>query len=289
MRCVIGARFKDVGKIYYFSCEEFEVKVGDNVIVETSRGIEYSKCVIGMKYVNDEDLNNPLKKCIRIATREDESIYYENKRKEKEAFSIANDKIRELNLKMNLIEVEYTFDNNKIIFYFIAEGRVDFRDLVKILASIFKVRIELRQIGVRDEAKSVGGIGTCGRTLCCSTFLGDFTSVSIKMAKEQELSLNPSKISGMCGRLMCCLKYEQDTYDDIKKNMPKIGSIVDTSFGRAEVIGLSILKERIKVKIIVDQDEEIVRDIDISDIKECIFKNSSDNDNNTNYFINDIL
>lgn len=211
------------------------------------------------------------------------------KRKEKEAFSIANDKIRELNLKMNLIEVEYTFDNNKIIFYFIAEGRVDFRDLVKILASIFKVRIELRQIGVRDEAKSVGGIGTCGRTLCCSTFLGDFTSVSIKMAKEQELSLNPSKISGMCGRLMCCLKYEQDTYDDIKKNMPKIGSIVDTSFGRAEVIGLSILKERIKVKIIVDQDEEIVRDIDISDIKECIFKNSRDNDNNTNYFINDIL
>lgn len=289
MRCVIGARFKDVGKIYYFSCEEFEVKVGDNVIVETSRGIEYGKCIVGMKYISNEDLSNPLKKCIRIATEEDENIYYENKRKEKEAFIIANDKIRELNLKMNLIEVEYTFDNSKIIFYFIAEGRVDFRDLVKILASIFRVRIELRQIGVRDEAKSVGGIGTCGRTLCCSTFLDDFTSVSIKMAKEQELSLNPSKISGMCGRLMCCLKYEQDTYDDIKKKMPKVGSIVDTSFGRAEVIGLSILKERIKVRIIANQYEEVVRDINVNDIKGYISKINRSDDDNVNYFINDLL
>lgn len=289
MRCVIGARFKDVGKIYYFSCEEFEVKVGDNVIVETSRGIEYGKCIVGMKYISNEDLSNPLKKCIRIATEEDENIYYENKRKEKEAFIIANDKIRELNLKMNLIEVEYTFDNSKIIFYFIAEGRVDFRDLVKILASIFRVRIELRQIGVRDEAKSVGGIGTCGRTLCCSTFLDDFTSVSIKMAKEQELSLNPSKISGMCGRLMCCLKYEQDTYDDIKKKMPKVGSIVDTSFGRAEVIGLSILKERIKVRIIANQYEEVVRDINVDDIKGYISKINRSDDDNVNYFINDLL
>lgn len=289
MRCVIGARFKDVGKIYYFSCEEFEVKVGDNVIVETSRGIEYGKCIVGMKYISNEDLSNPLKKCIRIATEEDENIYYENKRKEKEAFIIANDKIRELNLKMNLIEVEYTFDNSKIIFYFIAEGRVDFRDLVKILASIFRVRIELRQIGVRDEAKSVGGIGTCGRTLCCSTFLDDFTSVSIKMAKEQELSLNPSKISGMCGRLMCCLKYEQDTYDDIKKKMPKVGSIVDTSFGMAEVIGLSILKERIKVRIIANQYEEVVRDINVNDIKGYISKINRSDDDNVNYFINDLL
>lgn len=190
---------------------------------------------------------------------------------------------------MNLVEVEYTFDNNKIIFYFIADGRVDFRNLVKNLASIFKVRIELRQIGVRDEAKSVGGIGTCGRTLCCSTFLGDFTSVSIKMAKEQDLSLNPSKISGMCGRLMCCLKYEQDTYDYIKNKMPRIGYIVDTKFGRAEVIGLSILKERVKVRIMLNQYEEVIRDIEINDITAYISKNNEFDNNTATYFINDIL
>lgn len=289
MRCVIGARFKKVGKIYYFSCEEFEVKVGDYVIVETSRGIEYGKCVIGMKNIDDNTLSNPLKKCIRIATEEDKRIYLGNKKRGKEAFDIANKKIRELDLKMNLVEAEYTFDNNKIIFYFIADGRVDFRNLVKNLASIFKVRIELRQIGVRDEAKNVGGIGTCGRTLCCSTFLGDFTSVSIKMAKEQNLSLNPSKISGMCGRLMCCLKYEQDTYDHIKSKMPRIGYIVDTKFGRAEVIGLSILKERVKVRIMVNQYEEVIRDIEINDITAYISKNNEFDNNTTTYFINDIL
>lgn len=266
MRRVIGARFKEVGKIYYFACEEFDVSVGDDLILETSRGIEYGKCVIGLKFVDDQSLTNQLKKCIRIATEEDRTIHIQNKIKEKQAFKIAKEKILELNLKMNLIEVEYTFDNNKIIFYFIAEGRVDFRDLVKILASIFKVRIELRQIGVRDEAKSVGGIGTCGRTLCCSTFLGDFTSVSIKMAKDQDLSLNPSKISGMCGRLMCCLKYEQNTYEDIKNRSPKVGSIVNTNYGKGEVIGVSILKERVKIKFLNSESEEIIKDVLIDDI-----------------------
>ncbi len=239
MRKVIGARFKKVGKVYYFSCEEFDVKVGDYLILETSRGIEYGKCVVAPKFVDETTFPNLLKKCIRIATEEDEKIYNENKKKEQRAFKIAQEKIAEFNLGMNLVEVEYAFDNNKIIFYFIAEGRVDFRELVKNLAVIFKTRIELRQIGVRDEAKSIGGIGTCGRTLCCSTFLGDFTSVSIKMAKEQNLSLNPSKISGMCGRLMCCLKYEQDTYEDIRKRTPSIGSIIECDFGEGEVISFS--------------------------------------------------
>ena len=246
---------------------------------------------------------NSLKKCIRIATQEDKEIHNENKRKEKEAFKIAQEKIREFDLGMNLVEVEYTFDNNKIIFYFIAEGRVDFRELVKTLASIFKTRIELRQIGVRDEAKSVGGIGTCGRSLCCSTFLGDFTSVSIKMAKEQNLSLNPSKISGMCGRLMCCLKYEQDTYEDIKQRMPNIGSIVDTKFGDGEVIGSSILKERVRVKF-NDEQEENIRDIKLDEIQvkynnlknfdedknnQDLFEENYDCEEFSKYFINDIL
>ncbi len=290
MRRVIGARFKDVGKVYYFSCEEFDVNLGDDLILETSRGIEYGKCVIGMKYMDEEDLTTPLKKCIRVANKEDRDLYDENKKKEKEAFKIAQEKIRELDLKMNLVEIEYTFDNNKIIFYFIAEGRVDFRELVKILASIFKTRIELRQIGVRDEAKTVGGIGTCGRTLCCSTFLGDFTSVSIKMAKEQDLSLNPNKISGMCGRLMCCLKYEQDTYEDVKKRMPKVGSIIETKWGKGEIIGTSILKERVKVKVKID-DEDHIKDININEIDvkhEHIEKEEVSKEMNS-YFISDIL
>lgn len=266
MRKVIGARFKDVGKVYYFLCEEFEVKYGDFLILETSRGIEFGKCVVAPKFIDEDTLSSPLKKCIRIANEQDKRKNDENKVKENEAFKIAQNKIKEFELGMNLVDVEYTFDNNKVIFYFIAEGRVDFRDLVKNLASIFKTRIELRQIGVRDEAKSVGGIGTCGRALCCSTFLGDFTSVSIRMAKEQNLSLNPNKISGMCGRLMCCLKYEQDTYEDIKKRTPGIGSIVETEFGEGEVIGTSILKERVKVKIEINN-EEIIKDIKIDNIK----------------------
>lgn len=290
MRRVIGARFKDVGKIYYFSCEEFDVNVGEHVIVETSRGIEYGKCVIGMKYIDEGNLTTPLKKCIRVANQEDISIHNSNKEEEKEAFKIAQSKIDELNLNMNLVDIEYAFDNNKIIFYFMADGRIDFRELVRLLASIFKTRIELRQIGVRDEAKVVGGIGTCGRTLCCSTFLGDFTSVSIKMAKEQDLSLNPSKISGMCGRLMCCLKYEQDTYEDIKKRMPNIGRIINTPWGSGEVVGSSILKERVKVRVKID-DEDHIKDIKIDDIN---FGNVSDeklneDDINSSYFISDIL
>lgn len=300
MRRVVGARFKKVGKIYYFSCEEFEVNVGDYLILETSRGIEYGKCVIPPKFIDEKELSNSLKKCIRIATEEDTRIHEENKQKEKEAFKIAQDKIGEFSLEMNLVDVEYTFDKNKIIFYFIAEGRVDFRDLVKTLASIFKTRIELRQIGVRDEAKSVGGIGTCGRQLCCSSFLGDFTSVSIKMAKEQNLSLNPSKISGMCGRLMCCLKYEQDIYEDIKSRMPNIGSIVKTKFGDGEVVDLSILKERVKVKFIIDS-EEVIRDIkldemeikynniEVKDSKEELLIDEYDGEDVSKYFINDIV
>lgn len=296
MRRVIGARFKSVGKVYYFSCEEFDVNVGDSVIVETSRGTEYGKCVVAPKFIDKNSLSSPLKKCIRIANDEDKRIYEENKENEKIAFKIAQDKIKEFNLGMNLIEVEYTFDKNKIIFYFIAEGRVDFRELVKTLASIFKTRIELRQIGVRDEAKSIGGIGACGRSLCCSTFLGDFTSVSIKMAKEQNLSLNPNKISGMCGRLMCCLKYEQDTYEDIRKRMPSIGSIVSTEFGEGEVVGTSILKEGVKVKLNIGG-EEVVRDVKLDKIK-IKFNNKSYEDKMedhpeykefSNYFINDFL
>lgn len=298
MKKVVGVRFKPVGKIYYFSCEELDVKVGDELILETSRGIEYGKCVIGIRSVEESLYGDSLKKCLRIATDEDRKKHEENKRKEKEAYKISQEKIAEFNLGMNLVDVEYTFDNNKIIFYFIAEGRVDFRDLVKNLASIFKTRIELRQIGVRDEAKAVGGIGTCGRELCCSTFLGDFTSVSIKMAKEQNSSLNPSKISGMCGRLMCCLKYEQDTYEDIRKRMPNMGSIVETEFGEGVVVGRSILKERIKVKFTKDQDE-FIKDIHIDNIK-IKFNNTKYEDNNngeenydyenyTNYFINDLI
>ncbi len=300
MRRVVGARFKKVGKIYYFSCEEFEVNVGDYLILETSRGIEYGKCVVPPKFIDEKELLNSLKKCIRIATEEDTRIHEENKQKEKEAFKIAKEKIGEFSLEMNLVDVEYTFDKNKIIFYFIAEGRVDFRDLVKTLASIFKTRIELRQIGVRDKAKSVGGIGTCGRQLCCSSFLGDFTSVSIKMAKEQNLSLNPSKISGMCGRLMCCLKYEQDIYEDIKSRMPNIGSIVKTKFGDGEVVDLSILKERVKVKFIIDS-EEVIRDIkldemeikynniEVKDSKEELLIDEYDGEDVSKYFINDII
>ena len=298
MKKVIGVRFKPVGKIYYFSCEDLDVKVGDELILETARGIEYGKCVIGVKNVEDNLYGDSLKNCIRIATDEDKEKHAENKKKEKEAYKISQEKIVEFNLGMKLVDVEYTFDNNKIIFYFIAEGRVDFRDLVKNLASIFKTRIELRQIGVRDEAKAVGGIGTCGRELCCSTFLGDFTSVSIKMAKEQNSSLNPSKISGMCGRLMCCLKYEQDTYEDIRKRMPNIGSIVETEFGEGSVVGRSILKERIKVKLNINN-QEVIKDIHIDDVK-IKFNNTKYEENNnsdenydyenfTKYFINDII
>jgi len=214
---VIGVRFKEAGKIYYFDPDEWEIQTGDHVIVETARGIEYGDVVVGKKQVPDDEVVPPLKKVIRLANADDDARVEENKRREQEAFSICLDKIEQHNLPMKLIEVEYTFDNSKVIFFFTADGRVDFRELVKDLAIVFRTRIELRQIGVRDEAKMLGGIGFCGRELCCHSFLGDFAPVSIKMAKEQNLSLNPSKISGICGRLLCCLKYENDVYVENRK------------------------------------------------------------------------
>lgn len=263
---VIGVRFKKAGKIYYFSPSEFEIKKGDYVIVETARGIEFGECVIGLKEIKEEEIVSPLKSVIRIADEKDILKHKENKEKEKEALDICLNKIQEHKLDMKLIDVEYTFDNHKVIFYFTADGRIDFRELVKDLATIFKTRIELRQIGVRDEAKMLGGLGPCGRSLCCSTFLGDFASVSIKMAKEQNLSLNPTKISGICGRLMCCLNYEQTTYEDIRKRLPRVGSIVRTENGDGEVIGNSIVKEIVKVKI-KKGDEEVIEEFKIKDIE----------------------
>ncbi|MCE5222463.1 MAG: stage 0 sporulation family protein [Clostridium sp.] len=263
---VIGVRFKQAGKIYYFSPEELPIEKGNYVIVETARGVEFGECVIRIKEVKEEEIVSPLKSVIRIADERDINKHKDNKEKEKEALDICLEKIKEHQLDMKLIDVEYTFDNHKVIFYFTADGRVDFRELVKDLATIFKTRIELRQIGVRDEAKMVGGLGPCGRSMCCSTFLGDFASVSIKMAKEQNLSLNPTKISGICGRLMCCLNYEQTTYEDIRKRLPKVGSIVKTEEGNGEVIGNSIVKEIIKVKL-KRGDEEVVEEFKITDIE----------------------
>lgn len=263
---VVGIRFKKAGKIYYFDPNESNVKKDDYAIVETARGIEFGQCVIGEKEIKEEEIVAPLKLVIRAASEEDIKKHEENKAKEIDAFNICLEKIMEHGLDMKLIDVEYTFDNNKVIFYFTADGRIDFRELVKNLASIFKTRIELRQIGVRDEAKMLGGLGPCGRSLCCSTFLGDFASVSIKMAKEQNLSLNPTKISGICGRLMCCLNYEQSAYEQIRKKLPKVGSIVETDFGRGEVILNNVVKESVKVKI-RRNDEEILEDVNIKDLK----------------------
>lgn len=264
MITVVGIRFKKAGKIYYFNPGDLDIKKGDNAIVETIRGIEFGECVIGPKSIKEEDIVSPLKDVIRKATEEDLKKYEENKGKEKEAFDICLQKISEHNLVMKLIDVEYTFDNNKVIFYFTADGRVDFRELVKDLASVFRTRIELRQIGVRDEAKMVGGLGPCGRPMCCASFLGDFAPVSIKMAKEQNLSLNPTKISGICGRLMCCLNFEQETYEDIRKRLPRVSSVVDTPYGRGEVIANSAVKELVKVKIKKDGDD-VLYDVPIAD------------------------
>ena len=263
---VVGIRFKKAGKIYYFSPGELNINKGDYLVVETARGIEFGECVIGIKEINENDIVAPLKSVLRIATNEDIEKHFKNKDKEKDAFDICLKKIQEHGLTMKLIDVEYTFDNNKVIFYFTADGRVDFRDLVKDLATIFKTRIELRQIGVRDEAKMLGGLGPCGRPMCCSSFLGDFASVSIKMAKEQNLSLNPTKISGICGRLMCCLNYEQSTYEDIRKRMPKVGSIVKTSEGTGEVFSNNIVKESIKVKL-KKGEEEVLEEFKIDNIE----------------------
>lgn len=263
---VVGVRFKKAGKIYYFEPADMNIQKDTYVVVETARGIEFGECVIGIKEINENDIVAPLKSVLRIATNEDIEKHFKNKDKEKDAFDICLKKIQEHGLTMKLIDVEYTFDNNKVIFYFTADGRVDFRDLVKDLATIFKTRIELRQIGVRDEAKMLGGLGPCGRPMCCSSFLGDFASVSIKMAKEQNLSLNPTKISGICGRLMCCLNYEQSTYEDIRKRMPKVGSIVKTSEGTGEVFSNNIVKESIKVKL-KKGEEEVLEEFKIDNIE----------------------
>lgn len=263
---VVGVRFKKAGKIYYFDPAGLEINKGDSIIVETARGVEFGDCVIGPKEISEDEIVAPLKSVLRKATDDDIRIHLENKAKEKDAFNTCVEKINQHNLDMKLIDVEYTFDNNKVIFYFTADGRVDFRELVKDLATIFKTRIELRQIGVRDEAKMVGGLGPCGRPLCCSTFLGDFASVSIKMAKEQNLSLNPTKISGICGRLMCCLNYEQKAYEDIRRKLPRIGAVINTPRGKGEVISNSVVKEKVKAKLKLKEGEEIIEEFSIYDI-----------------------
>jgi cell fate regulator YaaT (PSP1 superfamily) len=263
MIAVVGVRFKKAGKIYYFDPDNLDIKKGFYVIVETARGLEFGEVVIGIREVEETEIVAPLKKVLRIALEEDKVKNLENKTKEKDAFELCTKKIEEHSLPMKLIDVEFTFDNNKIIFYFVADGRIDFRELVKDLAAVFRTRIELRQIGVRDESKMIGGLGPCGRPLCCSSFLGDFEPVSIKMAKEQNLSLNPAKISGVCGRLMCCLNYEQSTYEDIRRKLPTVGSIVKTPDGEGEVVENSVLGESVKVKIRVNKEEVEVRSYSI--------------------------
>jgi cell fate regulator YaaT (PSP1 superfamily) len=246
---VVGVRFKNAGKIYYFDPGDLSIQKDDFVIVETVRGVEYGKIVIARKQVGEHDVVLPLKKVVRIADQKDRMIVEENKQAAQEAYQVCNEKVIAHQLDMKLVDVEYTFDRNKVIFYFTADGRVDFRELVKDLAAIFRTRIELRQIGVRDEAKMLGGIGPCGRMLCCSTFLGDFDPVSIKMAKDQNLSLNPTKISGLCGRLMCCLKYENDEYEAAKEQLPDLGEMIDTPLGTGKVVGLNILERVLQVEL----------------------------------------
>lgn len=258
MTRVIGVRFRNVGKIYYFSPKDLEIHSGDHVIVETARGVEYGSVVLAPRDVEDEKVIQPLKEVIRIANAQDDKKEETNRKKEKEAFQICLKKIREHRLEMKLIDVEYTFDNNKILFYFTADGRIDFRELVKDLASIFKTRIELRQIGVRDETKILGGIGICGRALCCHTYLSEFVPVSIKMAKEQNLSLNPTKISGVCGRLMCCLKNEEETYEELNRKLPNTGDRVTTPEGlKGEVQSVNVLRQLVKVVVDVEDEKEI--------------------------------
>ena len=255
---VIGVRFRSAGKIYFFDPVDQPVEVGDHVIVETARGMEYGHVVLGPRYVEEEKVIQPLKAVTRIATPEDDEIERINKEKEKDAFQICLEKIKKHQLEMKLIDAEYTFDNNKVLFYFTADGRIDFRELVKDLAAVFKTRIELRQIGVRDETKIVGGIGICGRSLCCHTFLPEFNPVSIKMAKEQNLSLNPTKISGVCGRLMCCLKNEEETYEELNSKLPNIGDYVTTDDGlKGEVQSVSVLRQLVKVLVTVGDEKEL--------------------------------
>ncbi len=268
MTKVIGVRFRKAGKVYYFSPGEMEIKTGEHVIVETARGVEYGYVVLGTHEVDDKKVIQPLKPVIRMATEADEEIEKKNKEKEKEAFKICLEKIKKHELEMKLIDTEYTFDNNKVLFYFTADGRIDFRELVKDLASVFKTRIELRQIGVRDETKIVGGIGICGRPLCCASYLSEFIPVSIKMAKEQNLSLNPTKISGVCGRLMCCLKYEEETYEELNGRLPNIGDYVTTDDGlKGEVHSVSILRQFVKVIVTINGDEKEIREYKVGQLR----------------------
>ncbi len=266
---VIGVRFRRAGKIYYFGPKDYKIEKGQHVIVETARGIEYGEVVTDILDKTDDEIVAPLKPVIRVATPEDDKKVQENRESEKKAFEICKEKIAKHNLVMKLINCEYTFDNKKILFYFTADGRVDFRELVKDLASVFRTRIELRQVGVRDEAKMLGGIGICGRPLCCNTFLSEFSPVSIKMAKEQDLSLNPSKISGICGRLMCCLKNEQDAYEYLNSNLPDVGEYVKTFDGlRGEVVSVNVLKQKVKIVVEIDDEREIME----YSVKELKFK-----------------
>lgn len=264
---IVGVRFRNAGKVYYFDPKDYKIKPGDHVIVETARGIEYATVSGKVQEVADHKVVQPLKPVIRVANGEDDARAKRNREKEREAMAICKEKIRKHNLDMKLIDAEYTFDNNKVLFYFTADGRIDFRELVKDLAAVFRTRIELRQIGVRDETKILGGVGICGRPLCCSTFLSEFAPVSIKMAKEQNLSLNPTKISGVCGRLMCCLKNEEETYEYLHSKLPGIGDTVTTVTGlQGEVASVNVLRQKVKVLVDVDDEKEL-QEYDVKDLK----------------------
>lgn len=264
---IVGVRFRNVGKVYYFDPKHFQIKPDDHVIVETARGIEYGSVVGRVQEVEDKKVIQPLKAVIRVANAEDDAKAARNREKEKDAMRICREKIQKHKLEMKLIDAEYTFDNNKVLFYFTADGRIDFRDLVKDLAAVFKTRIELRQIGVRDETKIIGGIGICGRPLCCHTYLSEFAPVSIKMAKEQNLSLNPTKISGVCGRLMCCLKNEEETYEYLNGRLPGLGDSVITDDGlKGEVQSVSVLRQQVKVLVDVEDEKEL-REYSVNDLK----------------------
>ncbi|SEW45626.1 PSP1 domain-containing protein [[Clostridium] fimetarium] len=268
MTRVIGVRFRSAGKIYFFAPASFNVEKNQHVIVETARGVEYGSVVLGVRDVEDEKVVQPLKAVIRIATPEDDETEFKNRVKEKEAFKICLEKIKKHELEMKLIEAEYTFDNNKVLFYFTADGRIDFRELVKDLAAVFKTRIELRQIGVRDETKIMGGIGVCGRSLCCYSYMPEFIPVSIKMAKEQNLSLNPTKISGVCGRLMCCLKNEEETYEELNSHLPNIGDTVTSNDNlKGEVHSVSVLRQTVKVIVVLETGEKEARNYKVTDLK----------------------
>lgn len=268
MTKVIGVRFRQAGKIYFFAPGKLHIKKGDKVIVETARGVEFGSVAVAPKEVPDEEIMQPLKSVIRVATEEDKKNEEKNREKEKEAYDICLEKIRKHDLDMKLINAEYTFDNNKVLFYFTADGRIDFRELVKDLAAVFRTRIELRQIGVRDETKTKGGIGICGRPLCCHTYLSEFAPVSIKMAKEQNLSLNPTKISGVCGRLMCCLTNEEETYEELNSHLPAIGDYVTTRDGlKGEVQSVSVLRQLVKVVVTLDDDEKEIREYKVEELR----------------------